>query len=255
MRRNQKPHNYLLYLDCTNLYGTAMTQPLPLSGFRRLERNEIDTLDVRTLRDDDETGYILEVDLSYPQQLHDLHTDYPLAPEKRTISDDILSPYCYRMKMMKDFACSNVKVEKLITSLEDKKKYIVHYRTLKLYLELGMELKEIHRVLSFRQSVWLKPSFEFNTAHWKEPKNELERDLFKIKNNAPHSKSENVRKLIDFKLVTNENKLHELKASPRLQHYFVYNDDLVGVTMKKQSITLNSPLYVGFSRYLILANQ
>ena len=133
-----KPHNYLLYLDCTNLYGTAMTQPLPLSGFRWLERTEIDTLNVHTLRDDDDTGYILEVDLGYPHYLHDVHSDYPLAPEKCTITDSMLSPYCYRMKLLKDFVCSNGKVEKLITSLEDKTKYIVHYRTSVSYTHLDV---------------------------------------------------------------------------------------------------------------------
>ena len=63
-----------------------MTQFLPLSYFRWLARNEIDALDVQALREDDETGYIFEVDLKYPQHLHDLHTDYPLALEKRIIT-------------------------------------------------------------------------------------------------------------------------------------------------------------------------
>ena len=243
-----KPHNYIMYLDCTNLYGTAMTQNLPISDFRWLDNNEIRALNVHSLRDDSDIGYILEVDLCYPQHLHDLHTDYPLAPEKRTITDNMLSPYCMRMKLLKNFSCSTATVEKLVTSLEDKKSYIVHYRTLKLYLELGMVLKAVHRVLTFRQHAWLKPFIEFNTAKRKVACNAFEKDFFKLMNNAPYGKSlENVRKRTDFKLVANQRQLHKLTANPRLQHFFVYNEDLVGISMKKPVITLNRPLYVGTS--------
>lgn len=209
-----KPHNYI-YLDCTNLYGTAMTKPLPIDEFSWLERNEIEALDVCTLRDDSETGYMIEVDLGYPYRLHDLHSDLPLAPEKHAISDDMLLPYCMRMKMLKDFACSTAKVEKLVTSLNDKTTYIVHYRTLKLYLEYGMELKAVHRVLSFRQCAWLKPFIDFNTMKRKAARNQFEKDFFKLMNNAPYGKSlENVRKRIDFQLVADERKLLKLTANP-----------------------------------------
>lgn len=242
------PHNYLLYLDCTNLYGTAMREKLPHSGFRWLERKEIDVLDINTFDEEDETGYVLEVDLIYPKELHDLHTDYPLAPERKTVSEKQLSPYCQRMRLMKTFNCSGERVEKLITSLNDKNNYVVHYKTLQLYLQLGLKLKTIHRVLSFRQSAWMKPFIDFNTEKRKAATNEFEKDFFKLMVNAVYGKSlENVRKRIDFRLVSNEKQLVKLSASPRLQHFFIYNKNLVGLTMKKQSIKLCRPLYVGFT--------
>ena len=139
------------------------------------------------------TGYILEVDLKYPENLHDLHSDYTLAPEKRTVTDDMLSPYSCHMKLLKDFVCSNGKVEKLVTTLEDKKKYTVHYRSLQLYLELVMELTAIHRMMSFNQSPCLKPFIEFNTARQKEARNTFEKVFYKLMNNAPYGK------LLDFK--------------------------------------------------------
>lgn len=97
----KKKNNYIVYLDCTNLYGTVITQHLPIYGFRGLQRNEIDALDVHEFHDDDDKGYIDEVGLQYPQYFHELHSDYPLAPEKRTVTENMLSPYSKRMKLLK----------------------------------------------------------------------------------------------------------------------------------------------------------
>lgn len=102
--------DYLLYLKCTYIYRRAKTQQLLLSGFKWLEPNEIDAVNVQTLRDDD-TGYIFEVELDYPHHLHVQHSNYPLAPEKLCITDDVLSTYLYRIKLLKGFIASRGKVE------------------------------------------------------------------------------------------------------------------------------------------------
>ena len=105
----------------------------------------IDALDLSTVGAEDEIGYILDVDLGYPRRLHDLQSDYPLAPERRKVGEHELSVYSKRLNYMKNFNLPTTgTVEKLITSLEDKKKYIVHYRTLEVYLKLGMELKAVN---------------------------------------------------------------------------------------------------------------
>lgn len=80
---SQQDTNYLLYLDANNLYGFSMSQSLPYEEFRWLTEQEIEHLDVRNISDDGEEGYILEVDLEYPSELHNLHSDYPLAPESK----------------------------------------------------------------------------------------------------------------------------------------------------------------------------
>ena len=89
-----RPRVNLIYLDENNLYGWAMSQPLPTGGFRFLQPDEIEALTVRVgeLSDDAENGYIFEVDLNYPQHLHDAHDDYPLAPESLEIDLDMYSP-------------------------------------------------------------------------------------------------------------------------------------------------------------------
>ena len=81
-------------------------------------------------------GYLLEVDLKYPDKLHELHYDYPLAPEKLAVSSGIFSKYC--KEIADKYEISN------------KTKYVVHYRNLQLYLSLGMKLTKIHRVLNFK---------------------------------------------------------------------------------------------------------
>ena len=121
-----EPSKYIQYLDANNLYGAAMSMNLPTHDFKWMNDKEL--LVWRKI------PCILEVDLEYPDKLHDLHNDYPLAPEKIT--------------------CRN-KVEKLIPTLGNKEKYVVHYENLKQYLSLGLRLTRIHRGFKFVESEWL----------------------------------------------------------------------------------------------------
>ena len=240
-----KDTNYLLYLDANNLYGWAMSQALPEGNFAWLTDGEIANLDVTTIPDDGEEGYILEVDLEYPQELHELHNDYPLAPEKLKVSTDWLSPYCTALVETLDL--KNATVEKLVPNLHNKTNYVVHYRNLKEYLALGMRLTKIHRVLVFDQSPWLKTYIDFNTEKRKNARNDFEKDFFKLMNNSVFGKTmENLRKRVNVKLVNTEKQLEKLSASPLFDYFRIFNEDLVAVNMKKPSLYLNRPIYVGF---------
>ncbi|GFU91970.1 uncharacterized protein TNCV_3765951 [Trichonephila clavipes] len=119
---------YLMYLDANNLYGYAMSKYLPLKDFVWSD-NDLTEQDILNLSDESDVGYILEVDLEYSSDLHDKHSDFPLAPENQP------PPNC--------------KEPRLLTTLEPKTKYVLHYSNLKLYLKLGLVLKKIHRVLKF----------------------------------------------------------------------------------------------------------
>ena len=88
-----KPTNWLTYLDSNNLYGWAMCQPLPKGNFRFLPPNELKKFDINIPQLNDEKGYILEVDLSYSSELHELHNDYPLAPERLVVKEEMISDY------------------------------------------------------------------------------------------------------------------------------------------------------------------
>ena len=121
-------------------------------------------------------GYFLEIDLEYPDELHELHNDFPLAPEKFAVSSDILSNYCKKIADKYEIKVGDVK--KLISNLGNKTNYVVHYRNLQLYLSLGMKLTKIHRVLKFKQSDWTKNYIDFNNKKRMNAANDIEKDFF-----------------------------------------------------------------------------
>ena len=151
---DKEQSKYIMYLDANNLYGWAMSQYLPTGGFKWLTEKQINKINLADYKDDSKKGLILEVDLEYPEELHDIHNDYPLGPGKVKVTDNMLSNY-YK-NIQKKFNISTGLVHKLIPTLNDKDKYILHYRNLQLYIDLGLKLKKVHRVLEFNQSPWLK---------------------------------------------------------------------------------------------------
>ena len=144
-------------------------------------------MDLEKYKDDENKGLILEVDLEYPKELHDLHNDYPVGPEKVKVSKGMLSEYCIRIA--KKHNIPSGKVHKLIPTLFNKERYVLHYRNLKLYLDLGLKVKKVHRVLSFKQSPWLKQYIDFNTEKRKSARNAFEKDFFKLMNNSVFGKT------------------------------------------------------------------
>ena len=181
------PSKYIMYLDANNLYGWAMSQYLPTGGFKWLSPKQIEKINLGKYTDDSKKGLILEVDLEYPKELHYLHNGYPLGPEKVKVTEDMLSDYC--KKIANKFNISTGLVHKLIPTLCDKEKYVLHYRNLQLYLDLGLKLKKVHRVLKFNQSPWLKQYIEFNTQKRTNAKNSFEKDFFKLMNNSVFEKN------------------------------------------------------------------
>ena len=116
---------------------------------------------------------MLEVELEYPDDLHDLHNDYPFAPEKIEINYDMLSDYW--KEIAGKYGIKVGKVKKLVPNLNNKTKYVVHYRNLQSYLSLGIKLTKVHRVLKFKQSDWLKKYIDFNTNKRKNAANSFEK--------------------------------------------------------------------------------
>ena len=238
------PSKYIMYLDANNLYGWAMSQYLPTGGFKWMTENNINKIDLNKYKEDSKKGIILEVDLEYPEELHDLHNDYPLAAEKIKVTKEMLSPYCEEIR--DKFKISTGLVQKLIPTLSNKNKYVLHYRNLQLYLSLGLKLIKIHRVLEFNQSPWLKQYIDFNTEKRKNAKNAFEKDFFKLMNNSVFGKTmENIRKRVDVRLVTDEKKLLKLASKPTYVSSKIFNENLVAVHKIKETLTLNRPAYVG----------
>ena len=242
LQDTSQPTSYIFHVDANNLYGYAMSQPLPTSEFRFLSPEEIDALDITDVPDDHHTGYILEVDLEYPPELHDLHNDYPLAPERLTVTEEMLSPYA---RSFSDHR--HILTEKLVPNLCNKTKYVTHYVNLKLYLRLGMKLTHVYRVLEFRQSAWMKPYIEFNTEKRKQATSDFERDFYKLLNNSVFGKTmENLRNRVNVTLCNNEIKAKKLIASPTFKHFEIINENLVMIHRLRSKIKLNKPIYSGF---------
>ena len=244
--------SYIHYIDANNLYGLAMCELLPIDSYKWSEKIHWTEDEILKLDPKGKFGYFFEVDLHYPKELHDLHNQLPCAPERTNVTDNMLSPYSrgLKKKLNENYKFDSKTQEnyKLILSLSDKKKYKVHYRTLQLYIELGLKVTKVHRVLEFRQEDWLAEYINENTRLRANAKNEFEKDLYKLKNNAVFGKTmENVRNRIDFKLFTSEECRKKTKAisSYCYKDDFAFNDHLVGVLSAKKNIKLNKPLAVG----------
>ena len=213
-----QPTKFISYLDANNLYGWAMSKPLPIDCFRFMNNEE--------MKNWESMPCILEVDLTYPENLHDLHNDYPLAPERVTVN----------------------KVEKLIPNLNDKKNYVIHHETLKLYLSLGLKLTKIHRGITFDECAWLKPYIDLNTNLRAKATNDFEKDFFKLMNNSVFGKTmENIRNRVDIRLVTRESQAKKLTCKPNYQHHTIFCENLTAVHMKKVKLYFNKPVYLGMS--------
>jgi hypothetical protein len=240
--------SYIVYLDANNLYGWAMSQPLPVGGFKWMSPRELQDFshksEILSLLDDAETGYILEVDLTYPTHLHDVHNDYPLAVEHLKLTEDMLSPAARALNCGRKY----VPTTKLVPNLNDKVRYTVHYRNLKYYLEQGMVLTRIHRGIKFRQSPWLAPYIELNTNLRRAAKSKFEKDFFKLLNNSMYGKTmESLRKRTTVHIVS------EVKAAERhlskhtCKRWQEINEDFTLVQMMNNNIRWTKPTFVGFS--------
>ena len=231
---SDKPSTYIQYLDANNLYGWAMSQPLPTGGFKWMKNLTVDLV-LKILEKEQArknggycqrgtVGFLLEVDLEYPSELWKKHNDYPLAPERLNIDG----------------------VEKLICHFKPRKNYVVHFVNLRQYLEMGMILTAVHRGISFNQSAWMEPYIRKNTELRKCAANSFEKDFFKLMNNSVFGKTiENIRKRQNIILVDDRAKALKLSSRPNFDRATIFDPNLVAIHMKKTEVYFNKPIYVG----------
>ena len=216
---------FITYLDANNLYGWGMSQKLPYKNFRWVNEKKLVGLDPTLLDAEGDIGYILQVDLEYPKELHNAHNDYPLAPENITIN----------------------KIDKLTPNLNNKTKYILHLKNLQLYLSLGLKLTQIHKMLAFDQKDWMRPYIDLNTSLRTASKNDFEKDFFKLMNNSVFGKTmENIRNRVDIRLVNGEKQAEKLASEPTFEGRTIFCKNLAAVYMKRVKIKFDKPIYVGF---------
>ena len=216
-----KPTKYLQYLDANNLYGWAMSQSLPTGGFKwvSLKPSKISQLAKRKSK-----GYLLEVDVKYPRELHDSHNDLPFMCECMKING----------------------IKKLIPNIFDKKRYVIHIRALNQALKHGLVLEHIHRAIEFEQSAWMKEYIDFNTKLRTAAKNDFEKDFYKLMNDLVfRKKMENIRKHRNIKLVTNREAYLKVVMKPNFKSGVLFGENLMGCEMGKIKVVMNKPIYLG----------
>ena len=204
-----------------------MSQKLPLDGFKWIEKNNLSKFEekfIKNYNENSDKGYILKVDVEYPKNLHELHSDLPFLSE--------------RMKINK---CS-----KLTCTMQNQENYVIHIRALKQALNNGLILKKVHRITQFNQEAWLKPYIDMNTELRKEAKNDFEKDFFKLMNNSVFGKTmENVRNHRDIKIVTTNKQRNRLASEPNYHTTKYISKDLLIMEMKKVEVKMNKPVYLG----------
>ena len=223
----KKKSSYIQYLDANNLYDKVMTEKLPVRGFRWMDDiSKIDEDFVKDYDKNDNRGYILDVDVDYPNKLQNLHSDLPFLPERMIINN----------------------TKKLVCNLNDKNNYIVHINVLKQALDHGFKLRKVHRVIEFEQEAWLKEYIDVNTELRKKATNDFEKDFFKLMNNAVFGKTiENVRKHRDIKLVKTDKKRNKLVSEPNFHTMKLIDNNLAIIEMRKVKVKMNKPIYLGLS--------
>lgn len=235
------------YYDAINLYGLAQTGLLPYDNYRWLAPCEVENFSINEVEVDGKYGYILEVDLKYPQHLHYEHNDYPLAPEQQKIFFADLSPYS--QKCYTDSSGSKTySSKKLMTTLEDKKNYVIHIKNLKLYTELGMVCEKIHKVLQFEQKAFIEPFIMKCTDKRRKAKTDFDKALFKKISNSCYGKTiENVRGYMKVKIHTTRKSFVQAVASNSYKNFSIIDADVVTTSHSVDEIIHNKPYAVGFT--------
>ena len=216
-----KKNVFLQYLDANNLYGYAMIQKLPLDGYKWADVSIFTDDFVKNYNVDSDKGYLLEVDVEYPDELRVAHEDLPFLPERRVKMSKQHNEYEFdkrtkaHSKVYKTFNMNQEPNKKFLATVQDKNKYVVNISTLKQALNHGLRLKKVYSVIEFNQAHWLKPYIDMNTELRKVAKNDFEKNFFKPLNNAVFGKMmENVRKRREIKLIVTEERRKKLVSEP-----------------------------------------
>ena len=234
---------FLMYVDSNNLYGGAMCEKLPTGNFRwRTEKISLE--DLMAYDAEGDSGLRVRASWEYPEHLHDLHNDYPMAPESILVSPEMCSPFNAKLSVATHRHADTV--PKLVPNLMDKAEYTCHIKNFQYYVKSGLICTKIHKVLEFDQYAYLKPYIMFNTDKRAKATNDFEKDYYKLMSNAVFGKSmENVMKRIEVDLVTSRQKFIKLMSDPRFRSSVLFDENLMAINRLKSSAKLDKPISVG----------
>lgn len=240
-------HSVILDIDANNLYGCSQTFPLPYKDFKFLSKEEFLEIDWRKINLDGEIGFFVEVTLDYPSQIWGKTQSFPLCPQNFEITYDILSPY--QKRVLKEIYNKNsYKSTKLTATFLRREKITLHAKNLQLFLNLGMELVQVHQVVSFAQGPFMKVWVDFCTKKRSKAKTDFEKNFFKLLVNSVFGKTiESVSNRKKVKICLNIESFSKWTRDPNYERHVIINDDVSIVILKQTKARVIQPFYIGFS--------
>ena len=241
---------HILYIDANNLYGGTMMKKLPFDEYSWLNPDEIERISWQDLTPQDEWGYMVECDLEYPSHLHRSHDNFPLAPETRIITFADLSPYSRSVLecLRGEKEARKYKATKLCATLFDKNNYVCHGLNLQFYLSSGLKLKQIHRVLQFRQKEIFAPYVREMTRLRKQSQSKFQVNMWKRAVNTIFGKtlaSERSHKNVKFGLTARQ--VDRYLTSPSYENFKIIGEEMGLFFMRKAVVGVKKPFLIGFS--------
>lgn len=242
---SQKPITHLVYIDCNSLYSSVMTKKLPAGNLLWKKVNtEWIKKKIQTYQPTDDLGYLIECDLTYPPQIHDITADLPLAPEHLTINKDMISPYC--LELSQKLGITMDRTPKLVSTQFDKKKYVCHIENLQFYLSKGLILDKVHNILQFTQKAVFEPYIRLCIEQRKNSTSPDEKQMWKLACNSIFGKTiTNMEKRQNVRILSSEKAFVKAVASPRFKHADLIGEKSIQVSSYKRANLINSPYFIG----------
>lgn len=231
-------------LDINGLYGFSMCFPLPHSDFKFLSQKEINEFDLNMISLKSDRGYFFDVTLNYSKKLHMKHNSYPLGAKKMTITEDILSPYsidCLQILTGK----KKEKSTKLVSSFLDKR-LTIHGLNILLFINLGIKVEKIHKIVSFKQKAFVKEYIEKCVQKRRESLTVTRSNLQKLLQNSLFGRFLlDRRKMMNCRMIFNETRAKRSIGDPRFHAFQIYSPNMSISFMKKAVITIDQLYHVG----------
>ena len=248
-------NEWILYCDCNNLYGMAMLGNLPVSDYEWVEKNEFQKINWLQQTEKQQTGFILEVDLSIPPDKHDYFKSFPIPCEKFSPTVGDLSLHTreiysnvYNLGKKGAYSERSTGQEKLIGTLLPKTKYVIHYMHLKLLLELGINLDKVHRCLKFKQSNFLQNYVLTMTSKRMMAKSKSLANHYKLAVNSIYGKLiQSIRNYMTATFLLRDRLLARYVSDNRFDHYKIVGEDCVVFFRKQKKVRMNKAYVAGFA--------
>ena len=241
----EEPSTFGFSVDANNLYGGVMQEEFLLIGNFRFA-NEVSISEILNMPTNSTIGYFVEVDLENPASIHDQHKDSPIASVKEIMLDAWLSEF--QIDIKERFNIPQAKVSKLLQTMYDKKHFVLHFKLLQLYVQLGMRITKLHRVLQFNQEQWLKPYITLNSNMRKSATNKFPQNYYRLMNNSVYWKTvESKRRRLKAEITRNAERAKNVVSRFEFERFKIFGENKAALCSKPKIINWNTPLNVGAS--------